>query len=248
MKSTVPAEPLLRWSVGLVWLATALLCAHPTYRAIGASYLARLHLSAAWMYAACVGEALLALVILTRPLAASLVALQVAAVAAFTTILAALEPMLLVNPFGVLSKNLPLALVVLASGRLARGADLQRRVLPLLRAAAALPWFTEGLFPKLLFQQTVELAMVPAIGITSVRPGLLVGAMGVLQVLSGVLVLALRGRPRRALRYCQAAALVGLPLVVGLLEPTLWVHPFGPFTKNLPILAATWVVVRSGED
>ena len=35
-----------------------------------------------------------------------------------------------------------------------------------------------------------------------------------------------------------------IKLIVGLLEPTLYVHPFGPFVKNLPILTGTWLLRR----
>jgi hypothetical protein len=33
-------------------------------------------------------------------------------------------------------------------------------------------------------------------------------------------------------------------VLVALHEPMLWVHPFGPLTKNVPILAGTWLVLR----
>jgi hypothetical protein len=69
-------------------------------------------------------------------------------------------------------------------------------------------------------------------------------AIGLGQALSGAASLVLRGRPLVALWGAQAAALLLLPLWVGYLEPWLWVHPFGPFSKNLPILASTLVLMR----
>jgi hypothetical protein len=240
-------EPLLRTSLALVWLATALTVLAPGYREVGAAYLARLHLGPIWMYATCAGEGLLGLALLARPLGRHVARLQIAAVAGFTLILALTEPMLLVSPFGMLSKNLPFVLVVWAADRLARG-EAEARVWPLLRAAAALPWLTEGLFPKLLFQQEVELSMAPAIGLTFASPHVLVAAIGVGQVASFALVLALRGRARQLVLAAQLAALVLLPLVVGWIAPWLWVHPFGPFSKNLPIMAATWLVLTREGD
>ena len=237
-------ERLLRSSVGLVWLVTASTCVHPYYRSVGTAYLARLGLGPAWMFLACAAEMVLALRILAKPFGRALAILQIGAVAAFTALLAYVEPILLASPFGFLSKNLPFALVVWAAMRMARG-DGAPAVHATLRAAAALPWLTEGLFPKLLFQQQVELAMAPAAGLTFASPHVLVATLGVLQLASFVLAIVLRGAPLRALLLGQAAALVVLPAVVGAIAPTLWVHPFGPFSKNLPILAATWIVARS---
>ena len=230
-------------SVALVWLVTAATCASAFYRHVGAQYLARLHLGTGWMVATCVAEGALGVLLLARPFGRWLALGQIAAVTVFTGLLAALEPMLLVSPFGMLSKNVSFVLVVWAAHRLARG-DAERAVLPLVRVAAALPWLSEGLFPKLLFQQQVELSMAPALGLVFASPGVIVGALGIAQIASGILALTLRGRPLRWLLVGQGVALVALPAVVGGLAPWLWVHPFGPFSKNLPILAATWVAWR----
>jgi hypothetical protein len=238
------SERLLRASVALVWLATAVTCFHPFYVETGARYLARLGLGPWAMYATCAVEGVVGLALLARPYGRVVALAQIAAVAGFTVVLAALEPMLLVSPFGMLSKNIPFAIVVFAAYRLARG-DEEARVVPLLRAAAAIPWLTEGLFPKILFQQQVELSMAPRMGLVFASPHLIVGALGVAQVTSFVLVLALRGKPRRALLWLQLAALFALPIVIGALAPWLWVHPFGPLSKNLPIIAATWVVLHA---
>jgi DoxX-like family len=37
---------------------------------------------------------------------------------------------------------------------------------------------------------------------------------------------------------------VVLPLLVSWQHPLLWFHPFGPMTKNLPILFGTLLVLR----
>jgi hypothetical protein len=247
-------EALLRASVALVWIATAVTCVHPYYREIGAAYLARLGLGAWAMYASDAVEVALGVALLVTPMTRAIALAQVGAVAVFTVVLAVLEPILLVSPFGVLTKNVSFVLVVLAAARAARGlagsargelAERERAVVHrLVVAAATLPWLTEGLFPKLLFQQSIELSMAPALGLTFASPSALVAAIGVAQLLSGVLALTLRGAPLRALLYAHAAALVALPLVVGSVAPGLWVHPFGPFSKNLPVLAATIVRLR----
>ncbi|MCC6877262.1 MAG: hypothetical protein IT378_23355 [Sandaracinaceae bacterium] len=231
----------LRASLGGVWLLTAITVVHPYYREVGADYLGRLGLPEWIMYAADAGELVLGLWVVRFPMTRLLAVLHVVAVAGFTAILAWLEPMLLVSPFGVLSKNLQFAVAAIVAWRLTHEGWTPRTE-RLLSVGMAAIWITEGLFPKILFQQQVELDMAPAAGLTFLPPWLLVGAVGALQLASGIAVLVLR---RRAwLLLLQALALAVLPVVVGILMPRLWVHPFGPFSKNLPILAGTLLLYR----
>ncbi len=231
----------LRASLAGVWLVTALTVLHPHYREVGADYLGRLGLPEWLMYAADAAELGLGLWVLRGPMTRPLVAVHVVAVGGFTATLAWLEPMLLVSPFGVLSKNLQFVVVAVVAGRITRD-GWTRTSERLLAYGMALVWITEGLFPKILFQQAIELDMAPAAGLTFLPPWALVGAVGVAQVASGIAVLVLR-RPGWLL-LAQCAALLVLPVVVGLIAPLLWVHPFGPFSKNLPILVGTYLVHR----
>jgi hypothetical protein len=231
----------LRVALAAVWLITALTVLHPSYRAVGALYLARLGLSPGWMYAADAGELGLGLWLLRGPMGARLAAAQIAAIVGFTLALASVEPMLLVSPFGYLTKNAALCVLLLACVGLERE-GLTPRVHRLLQVGAALPWWTEGLGPKVLFQQAVELELVGRLGLDLVPASRVLVAIGAAQALSGVAALTLRGRSLAWLLTAQAVALVALPLVVGALEPTLWVHPFGPFSKNVPVLAATLIL------
>jgi hypothetical protein len=234
---------LLRASLAAVWALTALGVLHPYYREVGESYLAPLGLPAWVMWATDAGELLLAAWVLRGPSSTLLTALQVSAVSVFTLLLAIQEPMLLVSPFGMLSKNLQFACVALAVWRLERRGwdrDLER----FLAAGMALVWVTEGLLPKILFQQEIELSMAPEAGLTFAPPWVLVGVLGVAQLASGIAVLVLPKGPRAWLLLGQLLALLVLPIVVGFIRPTLWVHPFGPLIKNFPILAGTYLVYR----
>lgn len=234
----------LRASVAAVWLITAFTVLHPYYREVGDQYLAPLGLPSWIMWAADGLELVIGVWMLRGPLSGLLAAIQIAMVVGFTITLAALEPMLLVSPFGVLTKNGPLVVVIVVAFWLERE-GWSARATRLLRVGMAAIWMTEGLFPKILFQQEVELAMVPAIGLDVVAPAwLFVGAVGVAQLASGIAVLVLPRRPRAWLLLAQTVALVLLPLVVGLLAPLLFVHPFGPFSKNLPLIAGTYLLYR----
>jgi hypothetical protein len=230
-------------SVAFVWLATGLGVLHPYYRQVGGEYLAPLGLPDWVMVATCVGEILLGLrVALGRP-GTWVTALQFALVVGFTAILACTAPALLVSPFGMLTKNLPL-LAVLGTAWLVDREGWTPRAVWLLRGGMAVIWITEGVLPKLLFQQPVELDMVARMGVFPAAPSVVLYVVGACQAASGVAALLLRGRPLRLLLAAQAAALVVLPLVAGFLDPLLWVHPFGPLTKNVPILVGTVVLLR----
>ena len=239
MRSTTAVQ--VRWlsvSVAIVWLATGFLVLHPHYRSVGGAELARLGLPRFLMPLTCAAEVAIGLrVALGRPVT-WLVALQVAMVAGFTAILGATQPALLVHPFGILTKNIPLVAVLVTSWLLDREGWTGRAVW-VLRAGMAAIWITEGLLPKILFQQPLELAVVAGSGLVPIDPARFLTLLGVAQISSGVLALTLRGRWLRFVLWAQVAALVLLPLLVSWQDPLLWVHPFGPMTKNFPIVAGT---------
>jgi hypothetical protein len=233
----------LRIGVASVWLATGVMVVHPLYRAIGASYLGRLGMPAWLMPVTCAFEIGLAfLVALGRP-SQLITLLQISMVATFTAILALAEPKLLVSPFGMLTKNVPIVAAV-AVAHLIEREGWSGRAQWLLRGGMAAVWITEGVFPKILFQQAEELTIATQTGLSFGRPATMLLIIGVLQAASGVAALLLRGRPLRWLLAAQAAGLIVLPLVVSWFVPWLWFHPFGPFTKNVPVLLGTLVVLR----
>lgn len=232
----------LKAGAASIWLTTALGVLHPFYRSVGHAFLARLGLPDWLMWATCAGELVLAVILLASPPKTWLFVAQAGGVVTFTIILAALDPMLLVHPYGVLSKNYPFLALVTATWLLGRE-GWTPRVTWLLRGGMALVWVTEGIFPKLLFQQPLELAVVSGSGLVPFSPSLFLVLLGVAQTISGVLALVLKGRLLQAVLIAQVAALGLLPLLVSWQDPTLWVHPFGPMTKNLPILAGTLMVL-----
>lgn len=233
----------LRAAVAFVWLATALGYFSATYRDIGGDYLRELGLPTWLMPLTCAGELGLGLWVLLRPPARWLAVLQVGMMTVFTLILAVHQPMLLVSPFGMLTKNIPIVACVLAA-TLGAEEGWSVRVRWILRVGVALPWLTEGLVPKILFQQPIEIAVVGASPLSFGDPSTLLRGIGVLQIVSFGCALLLRGPWLRACLYVQAGALVVLPLLVSHELPLLWVHPFGPLTKNVPLFVGTLLAAR----
>lgn len=256
MKQGKPAADsrALRAGVAFVWLATGLGVLHPSFREQGTRYLRLLGLGDDWMVAACAAEVVLGLGVLLLPARGWLTALQVAAITGFTVTLAVEEPRLLVDTFGVLSKNVSLLLFVIAAWL------LQRESIPrtaqagwVLRFGLAFVWMWEGLFANALFQSATLRDVIRAAGLPLDNPGPLLVVAGVGEALGGAAILLLHGRPLRWLLLLQTLGLVLICVLVTNYDPLLWFHPFGPLTKNIPLLVGTLVLfngpgVRSPTD
>ncbi len=220
-----------------------MLVLHPAYRKVGGEFLRPLGLPEWLMLVACAGEVVLGLRVALGPARTWLAAMQLGGIAFFTAVLAWEDPHLLVHRFGILTKNVPIAALVLVQWLIERE-GWTPRARRILRAGMAVIWLTEGIFPKILFQSPEEVATVAGSGLVPGDPARFLVFMGVCQAASGLAALLLRGRALGIVLLCQAAALVFLPLLVSWQDPVLWVHPFGPMTKNLPILAGTLLAAR----
>jgi hypothetical protein len=114
----------------------------------------------------------------------------------------------------------------------------------LLRVGMALICLTEGLLANLLFQSATQRDVVASVGLTGIDPAVLLPVAGVAQVVSFAAVLLLRGRPLRWLLALQLAGLLVVCVLVTRYDPALWLDPLGPLSKNVPLLAGTWLVLR----
>lgn len=238
-----PAPADARWlrgSVAFVWLATGLLVLHPAYRRIGAEYLGRLGLPEWVMVVTCAGEVLLGLRVALGPASTWVTALQIGLISGFSAVLIYLSPLLLADPFGVLTKNVPL-LAVIATAWLLEREGWSPRACWLLRAGMASIWILEGLLPKVLFPQPGMLQVVAEFGILPSDPRPAVYLIGLCEITSGVAALLLRGRVLRLLLLGQATAIAVFPAIVSVYHPEEWLNPFGPMTKNVPIAVGTWL-------
>ncbi|MCB0384762.1 MAG: hypothetical protein KDD43_05155, partial [Bdellovibrionales bacterium] len=190
------------------------------------------------MYLTCAMELVLSAVVFSGRWTTLVSLIQIGLILGFTTILAIHDPWLLAHPFGVLSKNLPLLLLIFLLWKVPHS-GWSPSSLWLLRIAAALPWFTEGLFPKILFPQEMEIAIVAGSGLSPIAPENFLQFIGAMQVGSAILALTLKSSALRIVLLLQALGLVLFPILVGYQIPNMWFHPFGPFFKNLPVFIAT---------
>lgn len=111
---------------------------------------------------------------------------------------------------------------------------------PLLRASLALVWLITGLLSLGIFPLDASLDLLARTGLSG-TPALiaLYGAAG-LDLAFGWATLF---RPGRHLWRAQMALIAGYSLVIAICLPEFLIHPFGPLSKNLPILALLFVLL-----
>jgi uncharacterized protein YbjT (DUF2867 family) len=113
-------------------------------------------------------------------------------------------------------------------------------LLPVLRLAIAIVWIATAIVSAFLYPAAASYDLLARSGVPeSLRPLMLYGA-SVFDVLMGCGTLFLR---RRRWLWRMQLALIGFyTIVIAVRLPEFLVHPYGPLTKNLPMLAAIWLL------
>jgi DoxX-like protein len=226
----------LRWGVAFVWLWTGLAVLHPHYRELGTAYLAPLGLPAWVMYATCAAEVLLGLRVALGRAATWVTVLQIVMIAGFTAILSGSHPALWLDPLGMLSNNLALV-VMIGSAWLLEREGWSARASRLLPGGLAAFWLIDGL----LHSFVTHAPRAESIFLV------LVGWQRRCELAVAVFVFLARFRGFTFVLYLllclQVTALLAVIVVAWHHDPSLWFHPFGPLTKNVAVLVATFIVM-----
>lgn len=113
-------------------------------------------------------------------------------------------------------------------------------LLPVLRASIAFVWILTGIVSLGVFPVADSHALLARAGVPeALRPAALYGA-ALLDLALGVLMLA--GRGRAAVLVVQAGLILAYTAIISWKLPEFWLHPYGPVSKNLPMLAAIWLL------
>lgn len=113
-------------------------------------------------------------------------------------------------------------------------------LLPLLRISIAIVWLVTAWVSAFVYPEAESYRLLARTGIDgALAPVALYGA-ALLDGVFGVLTLV---RPRRWLWLAQIALILGYTLLITLFLPEFWLHPYGPVLKNLPLLAALWLLL-----
>ena len=122
-------------------------------------------------------------------------------------------------------------------------------LLALLRWSVAIVWIWTGIVSLGLYPVSDSYALLARVGVSgALAPVLLYGA-AMLDLAFGVAIFVMRRR--RLLWIVQALVMVLYTLIITIHLPEFWLHPYGPTLKNLPMLAAIWLLYElepDGED
>lgn len=117
---------------------------------------------------------------------------------------------------------------------------------PLLRLCLAFIWIWTGLTSAFFHPVEDSYSMLAAVGLSGTALPIALYGAALLDTLLG-LALLLNFRLRLVLAI-QLAMILGYSLILSLCLPEFWLHPFGPISKNLPLIAATLMLfVREGD-
>jgi hypothetical protein len=119
-------------------------------------------------------------------------------------------------------------------------------LLPVLRLSIAVVWIATAVVSAGLYPVEQSYALLAATGIpAALHPLMLYGAAG-LDLAFGIGILVLRRR--RWLWLAQGALIAFYTVIIALKLPEFLLHPYGPLTKNLPMLAAIWLLYECEEE
>lgn len=114
-------------------------------------------------------------------------------------------------------------------------------LLPLLKITLAFLWITTGLISVFAYPVGSSYAMLRQVGIPeSLAPLTLYAAAGLDVCLGAALLASFRVR---LVLILQIMAILAYTIFITLGLPELWFHPFGPITKNLPLIVTTGILL-----
>jgi hypothetical protein len=119
-------------------------------------------------------------------------------------------------------------------------------LLPLLCIAVALLWLASGVVSLWAYPRESALGLLGQVGIPAAsRPAALYAA-SVMDIALGITCLV---RPRSPWTWLvQIAAVLAYTAIITIWLPDFWIHPFGPLTKNIPLLAVLLLLYIRARD
>jgi uncharacterized membrane protein YphA (DoxX/SURF4 family) len=113
-------------------------------------------------------------------------------------------------------------------------------LLPVLRMSIALVWILSGVVSLGLYPVSDSLGFLERVGLTGAAALTALYGGALLDIALGAAVYLVKCRRwRRWMWRLQIAVMLGYTALITLFLPELWLHPFGPLLKNVPMLAAT---------
>lgn len=108
--------------------------------------------------------------------------------------------------------------------------------LRLLRFSIAFVWIWTGIVSLALYPTLDSYELLARVGIAGALAPIMLYSAAVLDLLIGIGTLVLRRR--QWLWLLQLAVIGGYTLIISFKLPEFWLHPYGPLSKNMVMLAA----------
>jgi uncharacterized protein YbjT (DUF2867 family) len=115
-------------------------------------------------------------------------------------------------------------------------------LLPLLRLSIAAVWIVTGIVSLGLFPTESSYELLQRVGVPRALTPLFLYSAAALDLALGVAILTLRRR--RWLWLAQIVLILFYTAIITIRMPEFWLHPYGPLLKNLPMLAALYLLFR----
>lgn len=122
--------------------------------------------------------------------------------------------------------------------RLGLAAELLR---PVLRTGIAFIWLATGFITLFVYPWDQSLVLLAPTGLTGRFGELALMAICAFELVIGTLTLL--GLYVRQCGMIQLILVLGFTVILSIASPEFWVHPYGPVTKNIPLLAATLMMI-----
>lgn len=119
-------------------------------------------------------------------------------------------------------------------------------LLPLLRVSVAAVWIWTAIVSAGLYPVAASAALLARVGAPAAWQTPLLYAAAALDFALGGLSLwwPVRLGRRARLWWCQIALIVFYTLLISWRMPEFWLHPYGPLSKNLPMIAVLIVLIQ----
>ena len=105
-----------------------------------------------------------------------------------------------------------------------------------------------------IFTGLTSIFFAPEVGYEILETGGIAGSFANFCLVSGAVtdivigVWVLSNKKKRLCCYFQVAVILIFTLLLTIIAPSFWIHPFGPVTKNMPILVLVWVYYSSNNE
>jgi len=117
---------------------------------------------------------------------------------------------------------------------------------PLLRLSIAFIWIFTGIVSAFLYPVEESYKLLSATGISGIWLPIMLYSAAAFDGLLGIATLV--AYKIRLIVSLQLLLIISYMVIITIALPELWLHPFGPITKNLPLIVATLIMLIFEEE